>query len=123
MRGRVLVSLCLALLLLGTPVLGASQPAPQPAAESQQQPVSLVSFDFPKQVTAGQTVTFKLTLKAEQEGGVCCGSISLKGPSDQYALVDLARTGPGTLTGSLRLSPHAQPGTWTIQRLTVRTNT
>lgn len=121
MRKRSL-SAYLALLLFILPLFAA--PSVQAAPPDSEVPaVGLKALVYPKQVTAGQSITFQVQVDVAQEESICCGSISLEGPSGQRIYMDLTRTGPGTLTATLPLDRHMQPGTWKVSQLYLETNT
>ncbi|MFZ5817799.1 MAG: hypothetical protein ACOY93_21305 [Bacillota bacterium] len=124
MGRRFLIWVVMSLLLLTPPALAASttETAPtRPAAgQASTPPIALTRLTYPKQVKAGQSITFQV--EGTADGGLCCGLMGIKGPSGQWLDVELFPTETGSLSGTLRLNAHLEPGTWTITSLRLRSN-
>jgi|GEM_PF-6930741 len=110
--------LILVLLITAIPMAATARAADQPAKTEPK----LLSLTYNQEATAGSTVNFTARVQVDQVTGLCCATLTLKGPGGQNLPVRLERSGPAELKGSVTLSPYAPAGVWTISRFWMTDN-
>ncbi|HWI62163.1 MAG TPA: hypothetical protein VNT75_10025 [Symbiobacteriaceae bacterium] len=91
-------------------------------AETEKQQVKLVSFSVQPNVAAGSAITFTANAYPDTNIGLCCGSVTLKGPGEREFSVRLTRTTGTTLQGTLSTSPNMPTGVWEVASLSLIDN-
>lgn len=85
-------------------------------------PPQVNNLSFVQSAKAGTAVTFNVFVQADANLGLCCGGLTLTGPSGQELSLWLNRVGPGQLSATLNLSPNMPTGAWKVTNLWVSDN-